>query len=632
MKIGFYIRQLRKDLPRSIVFFIDLFITFSIFLFCSVLFHYNAGVSGIGNNFFDNTMPILIAYALGFLLLGTHKRVVRYTSLRDLFGVLKACLLGFFLATLFLLINPASQKLPTFFLFFIHFGATLLCLSFLRILYKQFYKNYVMLGKHKNRALIFGAGNLGVQTYSSIAGYYNAPFVIYGFIDDNINKAGKKIGGIPIFHTDAIDADFIHKHSITEIVFAVDLISSARMNELVEKFESLPVQLKRTPAFRQWLSSSLSPKMIKNIEIEDLLGRKPIKLEKSSIKREVRGKTILVTGAAGSIGSEIVRQLLNYPIRSLIMVDSAESSIYELQQTLKSLYSDLKHVDFIVADVRDYERMEILLNYHRPDFVYHAAAYKHVPLMEENPYEAIATNVKGTKNLVDLSIKYYVDKFIFVSTDKAVNPTNVMGATKRLSEIYISSKEPYNTHTKFITTRFGNVLGSNGSVVPLFKKQLMNGGPLLVTHKEITRYFMTIPEACQLVLEAGAMGKGGEIFVFDMGKSVKIFDLAKRMISLSGLRYPEDIEIEITGLRPGEKIYEELLANGENTMSTHHEKIMIAKTRPVEIMDLEQRIKELISTHIDEYSKEALLSLIKQIKDLVPEYISNNSIYECLDN
>lgn len=631
MKLSFYIRQLRKDLPRGIVLAIDLHIVLLIYLICAVIFHYNSEKGVESMLVFRDVIPVLVSYMLGFLLLGTHKRVVRYTSFKDLFGVFKACLLGFSFLFLYLLIRPYEQKTGLFFLFFIHSGSTLLCLSFLRIVYKQFYKNYVMYGKHKNRALIFGAGNLGIQTHSSIAGYYNAPFVVFGFIDDNKQKVGKKISGIPVFHTDMIDEEFINKNHITEIVFAVDLITSKRMSKLVEKFEKLPVRLKRIPPFRQWLSNSLSPRMIKNVEIEDLLGREPIELEKSSIRREVRGKTVLVTGAAGSIGSEIVRQLLNYPVRNLVLLDSAESAIYELQQSLNTLHNNLTHVEFIVADVRDTDRLTALFNRYYPDLVYHAAAYKHVPLMEENPYEAVATNIKGTKNLVDLAIRFYVEKFVFVSTDKAVNPTNVMGATKRLSEMYISSKSNAEVPTKFITTRFGNVLGSNGSVVPLFKKQLEKGGPLLVTHEEITRYFMTIPEACQLVLEAGAMGEGGEIYVFDMGQSVRIFELAKRMISLSGLRYPEDVDIKITGLRPGEKIYEELLADGENSVSTHHEKIMIAKTRSVTISDLEEKINCLIETQVNDYEEGALLALIKQIKELVPEYISNNSFYECLD-
>lgn len=631
MNIHLYIRKLRKDLPRWIVLVVDLYVVFFVYLICASVFLHSPSDKFESAQIFQDIVPVLLSYALGFALLGTHRRVVRYTSLRDLFVVLKACIISLGFLLLYVSISRSDDKLMMLFLFLVHSGSTLLSLSVLRVLYKSFYRSYVMYGRYKSKALIFGAGNLGVQTYSSIAGYYNSPFIIAGFIDDNIRKKGTSIGGIPVFHTDDVHADFISKHHITEVIFAVDRISSKRMSELVEKFEQLPVQLKRTPPFRRWLSNSLTPQMLENVEIEDLLGRQPIRLEKTVVSKEVRGKTILVTGAAGSIGSEIVRQLLHYPVRSVVLVDIAESALYELQQILNLAYNNLINVEFIVADVRDKQRMECIFNRHRPDIVYHAAAYKHVPLMEENPYEAIATNIKGTMNVVDLSIQFHIEKFVFVSTDKAVNPTNVMGATKRLAELFICSRGKNTMGVKFVTTRFGNVLGSNGSVVPLFKKQLKEGGPLLVTHEEITRYFMTIPEACQLVLEAGAMGAGGEIFVFDMGESVRIFDLAKRMITLSGLRYPEDVGIEITGLRPGEKIFEELLADGENTLPTHHHKIMIAKAREINIDNFEEKLSVLVTTKPNKSEKDDLFDLVRQIKELVPEYISQNSLYECLD-
>ena len=332
---------------------------------------------------------------------------------------------------------------------------------------------------------------------------------------------------------------------------------------------------------------------------------------------EVKDKVILVTGGAGSIGSEIVRQLCKYNYKSLIIVDQAESALYDFQQELKQN----NHSNFIpiVADIRDKNRMNNLFQEYKPNLVFHAAAYKHVPLMEYNSYEAIKINIAGTKAIVDLSLVHNVDKFVFISTDKAVNPTNVMGATKRIAEMYISCMQQ-ERKTKFITTRFGNVLGSNGSVIPLFKKQIEKGGPLTVTHKDVTRYFMTIPEASQLVLEAGAMGKGGEIFIFDMGESVKIFDLAKNMIKLSGLRYPEDIDIKVTGLRPGEKLYEELLANGENTMPTYHKKIMIGKVRELDYNFVRTKIDELCVNNMFFNG-----DTVKLMKEIVPEYISNNS-------
>ena len=332
----------------------------------------------------------------------------------------------------------------------------------------------------------------------------------------------------------------------------------------------------------------------------------------------------MATGAAGSIGSEISRQLSNYSYKKLILLDQAESPLYDLQQEIE----DKSKILFIVGDVRDQHRMEAIFKTHKPDKVFHAAAYKHVPLMEENPYEAIKINVEGTKNIVDLSVVYQVDRFVMISTDKAVNPTNVMGATKRIAEMYVTCMSKVASKTKFTTTRFGNVLGSNGSVIPLFKKQLLKGGPLTVTHKEITRYFMTIPEACQLVLEAGTMGEGGEIYIFDMGKAMKIFDIAKRMIYLSGLKYPEDVNIEITGLRPVEKLYEELLNNGENTQPTYHKRIMIASTQKIDYDKVKLQISTLCNLNSNLHNKNQTVELMKLI---VPEYISNNSIYSKFD-
>jgi FlaA1/EpsC-like NDP-sugar epimerase len=334
---------------------------------------------------------------------------------------------------------------------------------------------------------------------------------------------------------------------------------------------------------------------------------------------------VLVTGAAGSIGSEISRQLASYSLTLLILLDQAESPLYDLQQEL--LQSGKDNFKVLVADVRDFKRMQEVFAKYAPQKVFHAAAYKHVPLMEKNPYEAVRINICGTKNIADLSLKYKVERFVMVSTDKAVNPTNVMGATKRIAEMYISCLSNEESDTKLTITRFGNVLGSNGSVIPLFKKQIENGGPLTLTHKDITRYFMTISEACCLVLEAGTMGIGGEIYIFDMGKSIKIFNMAKRMISLSGLVYPDDIDIKITGLRPGEKLYEELLAAGENTVKTYHEKIMIAKSSNVDFFEVKKRIVKLT----EENAVLTNFTIVEAIKEIVPEYISNNSIYEKID-
>ena len=392
---------------------------------------------------------------------------------------------------------------------------------------------------------------------------------------------------------------------------------------MVDNLIDLDVKVKKVPPIEKWINNELNTNHIKQVQIEDLLGRQPIEIDNPNLINEFRGETVLITGAAGSIGSELVKQISNFDVRELILIDQAESALYDLQQDLKQ--NEKFNFKAIVADIRDGLRVDAIFQQHKPTMVFHAAAYKHVPLMEKSPYEAIKINVNGTKLLADTSSRYNVKKFVFVSTDKAVNPTSVMGATKRMAEMYITCLQK-ESKTKFITTRFGNVLGSNGSVIPLFKKQIENGGPLTLTHKDITRYFMTIPEASQLVLEAGTMGKGGEIFIFDMGESVKIYDLAKNMIKLSGLRFPEDINIDITGLRPGEKLYEELLANGENTLSTYHKKIMISKTRELDFDKIKSDIEELCITNRFQNN-----NIVMKMKHLIPEYKSNNSDYERFD-
>ena len=395
------------------------------------------------------------------------------------------------------------------------------------------------------------------------------------------------------------------------------------MRILVEDLVEFPVQVKIVPPVEDWINGELKASQIKQVQIEDLLDRPPINIKNKKIEQELKGKVILVTGGAGSIGSEIVRQICGYDYKALIIIDQAESALYDLQQELKQ--NGYHNFVPIVGDIRDKNRLGAIFQEHKPHIVFHAAAYKHVPLMEYNSYEAIKVNIAGTKTVADLAVSYEVDKFVFVSTDKAVNPTNVMGATKRIAEMYMSCMQQ-ELKTKFIITRFGNVLGSNGSVIPLFRKQIEKGGPLTVTHLDVTRYFMTIPEASQLVLEAGAMGEGGEIFIFDMGESVRIFDLAKNMIKLSGLNYPEDIDIKITGLRPGEKLFEELLANGENTLPTYNKKIKISKVREVDFAHVRSKIDELCVTNMF-FSG----NTVKLMKQIVPEYVSNNSDFCELD-
>jgi len=385
------------------------------------------------------------------------------------------------------------------------------------------------------------------------------------------------------------------------------------------------VEILNVPPVKKWIKGELSLKQLQNVQIEDLLGREPITLSSEKIQSEIKGKTVLVTGGAGSIGSELVRQIVHYEPKKLWIFDQAETPLYELQQELRKL-KNFTSCEIAIGDVTQKQRVENLLNACKPNMVFHAAAYKHVPLMEENPSEAVLTNVAGTKFLADASIHVGVEKFVFISTDKAVNPTNVMGATKRTAEMYCQAKN-YSSSTQFIATRFGNVLGSNGSVIPLFKRQIEHGGPVTVTHKDITRFFMTIPEAVQLVLEASIMGKGGEVFLFDMGESIKIYDLAKKMLQLAGLREGKDIEIQFTGLRSGEKLFEELLASEENSLETHHSKILIARLRAQNHDEVITEIDALISLFRNQDNED----IVRKLKSLVPEFKSQNSIYNKLD-
>ncbi len=416
---------------------------------------------------------------------------------------------------------------------------------------------------------------------------------------------------------------------ITELIIAIPNLQPARKSTIIETCLALGLQVKSVPPITQWINGELSSAQIKTVSIEDLLNRAPIRLERTAAAREIYGKVVLVTGAAGSIGGEITRQVLQLNPSKLILIDQAETPMHDLELEIAPIKKRFDiDVQMIMCDVTNLAKLTKLFDYHRPQIVYHAAAYKHVPMMERNPGEAVHVNVFGTKHLVDLSIEYKVEKFVFISTDKAVNPTNVMGATKRAAEIYVQNQSHYRqSKTAFITTRFGNVLGSNGSVIPLFMKQIQQGGPITVTSKEVTRFFMTIPEACQLVLEAGAMGQGGEIFLFDMGQRVKIVDLAEKMIRLAGLEPGRDIGIKEIGLRPGEKLHEELLNDSENNMPTHHPKIMAGKVREYDSDWVHYCIEKMRLAYADNNA----IKLVLALKELVPEFKSKNSEFQQLD-
>ena len=621
------LKYLSKHASKWLVLFIDLILV----SFCFVLTHYIRYIDlSFSYSILLPQIPIIVLVALfSFLLVGSYKGIIRHTGTKDafnvFFGVSIFSIIMIFLVVINKLFTISDTLIMPRSILLIHYLLSVFILILSRYFFKVLYETISTELKSITNALIYGAGDSGIITYGALNRDTKNNYDIFGFIDDNPNKINKKIDRIKIYSPIKIDEEFINKNNINEVIISIQNIKSSKLLEITDNLLKLGVKVKIVPPLSKWIEGDLQANQIKQVNIGDLLGRDQISIDNPIVKREVINKVVIVTGAAGSIGSEISRQLAVYDLKLLILIDQAESPLYDLQQEL--LQEGIQNFVAIVADVRNKKRMSEIFEKYTPQKVFHAAAYKHVPLMEQSPYEALKANVCGTKNIADLSVKFKVNRFVMVSTDKAVNPTNVMGATKRVAEMYISCLSKEKTNTKFTTTRFGNVLGSNGSVIPLFKKQIEIGGPLTLTHKDITRYFMTIPEACRLVLEAGTMGDGGEIYIFEMGKSVKIFDMAKRMISLSGLKYPEDIDIKITGLRPGEKLYEELLTNGENTVKTYHEKIMIAKASEINFKKIKEHIN-LIFLNSEKLTNEEIVS---EIKKLVPEYISNNSKFEKLD-
>lgn len=570
---------------------------------------------------------------LAFLYFQSYAGIIRHTSIEDAILILKAVFAGSFGAVLVSAVIRNTLGFEHLFnlsasILIIDFFICLFWMVILRFFVKSFYESFINQFKPTIGVLIYGAGYTGMLTKNVFQTDRSTNYKILGFIDDNESKIGKTIEGIKVYSLPEVLDKFVGSNEGLEVIMAINNMSEKSKRKISDIFLDRGVVVKALPPVDKWVEGEFAMNQIHNVKIEDLLGREVIQMNNKRIGEEISGKVILVTGAAGSIGSEIVRQLIAYFPAKLVLVDQAESALYDLEYELAGKVPTNVQLIVNVADVSDTRRVSKIFNNHQPDIIFHAAAYKHVPLMENNPYEAIKTNVIGTRILAELASELGVEKFVMVSTDKAVNPTNVMGATKRLAEMYTQSMNQLEgVKTKFIATRFGNVLGSNGSVIPLFKKQIERGGPVTVTHPEITRYFMTIPEACELVLEAATMGQGGEVFVFDMGESVKIIDLAKKMITLSGLRVDKDIEIRYTGLRPGEKLYEELLNNDENTLPTHHPKILIAEVNTPSYAYMEvatNDLNQLLSAGDNN-------AIVSKIKEIIPEYKSNNSVFETLD-
>ncbi|RZK54926.1 MAG: polysaccharide biosynthesis protein [Pedobacter sp.] len=634
--------------PKWIIFLLDLGIClFSLFI--AYFLRYNFDLNSIQPvEFGRNVIIISVINVLVFLNVKTYSGIIRYTSAQDTFRVLYAVIATngiFFFINMVVLAFNKDPYISNIVLVINGLTSFLFLITY-RVLIKYFFMYIKNLTLDKRKVIIYGAGEAGLATKRTFDHDGKVNKTIIAFVDDDDRKVGKTIDGVKIIAGQKLE-HLIVEHEVDEIIFASYTIPIERKNQIVDICLENDILVLNIPPADVWSKSKLHPRQIQNINIEDLLNRKAIQIDIEGIQNQLKGKRILITGAAGSIGSEIVRQLMKFETNLIILCDQSETALHHIYLELEESHSNNNFHAF-VGDVKDEKRMNHLFETYKPHYVYHAAAYKHVPLMEDNPAEAIKTNVLGTKTIADLSVKHGVQKFVMISTDKAVNPTNVMGASKRIAEIYVQSLNnslhrpdfifsnglsyinelEVKPITKFITTRFGNVLGSNGSVIPRFKQQIEKGGPITVTHPEITRYFMTIPEACRLVLEAGCMGTGGEIFIFDMGKSVKIVELAKKMIRLAGLTPNQEIKIQFTGLRPGEKLFEELLNDSENTMPTHHEKIMIGKVREYVFSEIESQIYTLL-----EYAKRNDdRNVVMTMKALVREYKSKNSVFEELDH
>lgn len=616
------------SLPRWLVFLIDSGTVFFSFLIAYML-RYNFEVYTFDiSTVWRQAFFVLVVYAIFILVFKSYSGMIRHTTIRDTYKIIVTNFIS--LVVLFLVTIMSRQyewnalfNIPLSILL-IHSGAVTILLFFFRVFVKIFYEFASSSSHERKNVLIYGSGEMGILVKRLIEGDPKNQYRLKGFIDDDKKIQGKKVDGYQVFSRQILKKDFIENEDIEVFIIAINNIAAAKKKEVIESMIGFGCEILDTPAFDTWMNGHLEVKNLKKVNFEDLLGRDQIKLDLEKIQKGLIGKTILVTGGAGSIGSEIARQLSRFNTRQLILVDQAETPAFYLGEELKNRFPD-RNIRIILGDVTRSETMEEVFRKYRPDIVFHAAAYKHVPIMEVHPHEAFRVNVGGTKNISELSIKYNVEKFVMISTDKAVNPTNVMGATKKICELWVHAlSQRKGIKTQFITTRFGNVLGSNGSVIPLFNKQIAEGGPVTITHPEITRFFMTIPEACQLVLEAGFMGNGGEIYVFDMGEPVKVIDVAINLIRLSGLEPHKDIKIKYVGLRPGEKLFEELFAQNEPMIPTHHPKISIAQVAEHDFEITGRKINQIITSLF----KMSETEVIERMQEIVPGYKSK---FELID-
>ncbi|MCF6332671.1 MAG: polysaccharide biosynthesis protein [Draconibacterium sp.] len=619
----------KRYLPRWLVLLFDLFIVLLTFLLAYIL-RFNFNFKEIESSLdLIQMLVILPVFLFSFRLIRSYAGILRHSSTEEIARIVFALSIGSVMLILFSSfmrkITVSSSLIIPYSIIIIQFAIASNILLLSRILAKAVYNEWFSTKKNVKSVMIFGAGCLGQITRNVLIADSLEKINLLGFIDDNIFLQNKRIAGVPIYSFNDAFEKIIPQNNVTELILASDEVKFPLKlkRDIIDRCLTKKIVVKEVPSMSTWMNGKLNVGEIKIIKIEDLLGRDVLTLDRGKIKAGVKDAVILIAGAAGSIGSEIVNQLMAFNAYRVILLDKAESDLYDLQNEITRKYTN-SDFSVIVGDVTNVKTLRRVFEKYMPTIVINAAAYKHVPLMEEFPNEAIRVNVGGTRNLANLSIEYGVEKFVFISTDKAVNPTNIMGTSKRISEIYVQSlAQKKSTSTQFITTRFGNVLGSNGSVVPLFKKQIENGGPVTVTHRDITRFFMTIPEACLLVLEACFMGKGGEIFIFDMGDPVKIYDLAEKMIFLSGFIPHEDIKIAITHLRPGEKLFEELLKSQEDLLPTYNDKILIGKVMKHDYYKVNNQIAYLLNS-VDEWDNQYLAEYMKR---MVPEFVSKNSYY-----
>lgn len=626
-----------RILPRWLVFLLDLFLVcFCLFLSRMLKLNFNWDHMNDGLRFM--MLVVLGVNAVLFYAFRSYAGIVRYTNLEDASRLVMVNAIAAFFYLVVNIFFLGSRNYFTLQIVSINFFIT----SFVIISYRlavrytfNFYKTISVGGIRitKKKVVVYDTSADGLHIKKVMNSLPDGDMQVVAFLDNSFSTNGKLLEGIPIYGTNDSSIAKLAAEGVEILILASRHMEKTTLNELVDSCLTHGIKVQQVPAMKDWLNDKIDTRQLQNINIEDLLEREVIKIHNEAIYSELKGKKILVTGAAGSIGSELVRQLLNYRPSLIILCDKAETPMHEFVLEITEKQKNPNIIKAYLGDICDKNRMEHLFEVYNPQIVFHAAAYKHVPLMEDNPSIAVINNVAGTRQLAELAVANNVEKFVMVSTDKAVNPTNVMGASKRIAEIFTQSyfKHLTDTHgdteppiTKFVTTRFGNVLGSNGSVIPRFRKQLEKGGPITVTDPEITRYFMTIPEACLLVIEAGVMGQGGEIFVFDMGKPVKIVDLARKVIRLAGKEPDKDIKIVFTGLRPGEKLYEELLSSAENSRPTYHEKIMIADVREYDFATVARKVDRLVNSARQHYT----LETVHLMKDLVPEFVSNNVAYE----